>query len=132
MINDKGADMTFFRILFTLLLVVPMAVFMIYLLNKMIDDLNTSVKNSRTEKKRTTERRTATAGQYGGYRTEVRSGRDSFFGMDERRSSERKKTGDGMHSGHSGTAKSDVKQLSKRKRRKQRKTKSKERRDRQQ
>lgn len=124
--------MTFFRILFTLLLVVPMAVFMIYLLNKMIDDLNTSVKNSRTEKKRTTERRTATAGQYGGYRTEVRSGRDSFFGMDERRSSGRKKTGDGMHSGHSGTAKSDAKQLSKRKRRKQRKTKSKERRDRQQ
>ena len=43
--------MTFFRILFTLLLVVPMAVFMIYLLNKMIDDLNTSVKNSMTEKK---------------------------------------------------------------------------------
>lgn len=42
--------MIFFRFMFMLLLAVPMAIFMIYLLGRMIDALNVSIKNDTKEK----------------------------------------------------------------------------------
>lgn len=43
--------MIFFKFMFMLLLAVPMVIFMIYLLGRMIDALNVSIKNDTKEKR---------------------------------------------------------------------------------
>lgn len=120
----KGADMTVLKILFMLMLIVPIAFFMIYMLARMIDDMNLSIKNSR-------------AGKQGSASAGARTRRSSGYSRHEAGTHEHKKP-------HAGSpdknvhikepdrrrrSKDDERTESRRKRRKIRKKRKKERRD---
>ena len=121
----NGADMPVLKILFMLLLIVPIAVFMIYILVRMIDDMNLSIKNSRSGKQGSASAGTRRSSEYSRHDAGTHEHKKPHVGSPD-------KNAHIKESDHRRRSKNDERTESKRKRRKIRKKRKKERRDKEQ